>query len=96
MCRERIRKIVDLKAVGTLVKILESKLGTSQAKLCAATAIKQICVEESIRGKVILEGGLKACISSALNKSLEPNIRRQCGHVRNLTVKGVYLKIHLP
>ena len=45
MCRERIRKVVDLKAVSVLVKILESKLSTSQTKLYAATAIKQICVE---------------------------------------------------
>lgn len=81
MCRERIRKIVDVKAVAVLVKLLESKSSTSQTKLCAATAMKQICVEESVRGKVILEGGLKACISAALSKSLEPNTRRQCGHV---------------
>ena len=90
MCRERIRKIADLKAVGVLIKILESKLSTSQTKLCAATAMRQICVEESVRGKVILEGGLKACVSAALSKALEPSIRRQCGHVLNVASSASY------
>lgn len=71
-----------MKAVPLLVKILESKLSTSQTKLCCATALKQICVDESVRGKVILEGGLKVAILSALNKSFEPGVRRQCAHVR--------------
>lgn len=63
-----------------LYRILESYLSTSKTRLNAARAMKQITVDETVRGKVIADGGLKTCISLATNIKLEPEVRQYCSH----------------
>jgi hypothetical protein len=81
VCASRIKKVVEAKAIQVLVQALDSELSTSKTKLSAATAFKQICVEASVRGKFIVEGGLKCCLSIATDTSADPQVRRLCTHV---------------
>jgi hypothetical protein len=61
-------------------RLLESDLSTASTRLNAAKALLHICVEESVRGKVIVDGGLKTCITISTNTTLEPELRRYCCH----------------
>jgi hypothetical protein len=80
MCCSRIKKVVELRGVLQLIKALESSFSSTKTKHNAALAMKQICTEETVRGKVIAQGGLRATMSAASNKSLEPEVRRFCAH----------------
>jgi hypothetical protein len=53
-------------AVRFLVKYLAA--GSAQTREAAARALRQICVDVSVRGAVIQQGGLKACCSAACDE----------------------------
>ena len=44
---------------------------SKQTKECACRAIRQICVEDSIRGLIVQQGGLKACMTIATDEECE-------------------------
>jgi len=66
LCSRRIKRIVACDAVRFLVKFLSA--GSTQTREAAARALRQICVEVSVRGAVIQQGGLKACCSAACDE----------------------------
>ena len=63
LCSRRIKRIVACEATKCLVQFLNS--GSSQTKEAAARALRQICVEPSVRGALIQQGALKACCTAA-------------------------------
>lgn len=63
LCSRRIKRIVACDAIKFLVKFLSA--GSTQTKEAAARALRQICVEVSVRGAIIQQGALKACCSAA-------------------------------
>jgi hypothetical protein len=78
MCHLRIKRIVSTtsaagtKAIGggggvipLLCRFLAK--GSDQTVEAAARALRQICVEESVRGLIIQQGGLKACCQVAMD-----------------------------
>jgi hypothetical protein len=44
---------------------------SKQTKEAACRTLRQICVEESIRGLVVQQGGLKACVAIATDEDCE-------------------------
>jgi hypothetical protein len=44
---------------------------SKQTKEAACRTLRQMCVEESIRGLVVQQGGLKACVSIATDEECE-------------------------
>jgi hypothetical protein len=44
---------------------------SKQTKEAACRALRQICVEEGIRGLVVQQGGLKACVTIATDEDCE-------------------------
>ena len=63
LCSRRIKRIVACDAVRFLVKFLSA--GSAQTREAAARALRQMCVEVSVRGAIIQQGGLKACCTAA-------------------------------
>jgi hypothetical protein len=63
MCKLRIQKISSTNGIPLLVRLLSQ--ASSQTKETSARALKQICVDESSRGYMIQQGGLKACCIAA-------------------------------
>ncbi len=74
LCRARIKRVAQAGGFVCLVRLLT--FGSTQTRDCAARALRQMCVEESVRGSFIQQGGLKACSdlacapSSAESKSV--------------------------
>ncbi len=66
LCSRRIKRIVACDAIKFLVKFLTS--GSAQTKEAAARALRQICVEGSVRGAIIQQGALKACCAAACDE----------------------------
>ncbi len=58
-CRIRIKNIVQNGGFSCLVRLLT--FGSSQTRDYASRALRQMCVEESVRGLFIQQGALKAC-----------------------------------
>jgi len=58
-CRGRIKRIVQVGGFVCLLRLLT--YGSTQTQDAAARALRQMCVEESVRGLFIQQGALKAC-----------------------------------
>jgi len=58
-CRARIKRIVQVGGFVCLLRLLT--FGSAQTQDAAARALRQMCVEESVRGLFIQQGALKAC-----------------------------------
>lgn len=81
MCRQRISRICALGGIPAVVKWLMAcnsltmtrlmSHDSKQTKEAACRALRQICVEESIRGLVVQQGGLKACVTIATDEDCE-------------------------
>jgi hypothetical protein len=78
LCRLRIKRVVALNAIPALVRLLSQD--SKQTKEYAARALRQICVEESIRGQMGQQGGLKACTVVATDEDCDKSIRREAAH----------------
>lgn len=80
LCHRRIQKIVNAGGISVLAKLITN--ASNQAREAAARALRQICVDEKsgARGLMIQHGGLKACISVALEADCPKNIRIDCAH----------------
>lgn len=75
LCRVRIQRIIACDAIKFLVKYLLE--GSIQTRETAARTLRQICVEPSIRGSIIQQGGLKACCKIASTDcNIEPEIKK--------------------
>lgn len=48
---------------------------SKQTKEYACRALRQMCVEESIRGQVVQQGGLKACIAVVNDEEVEVRVQ---------------------
>lgn len=78
LCRLRIKRLVALDVIPALVRLLAQD--SKQTKEYAARTLRQICVEESVRGQMGQQGGLKACTLVATDEDCEKNIRREAAH----------------
>jgi hypothetical protein len=78
LCRLRIKRLVALNVIPALVRLLSQD--SKQTKEYAARALRQICVEESVRGQMGQQGGLKACTQVATDEECEKVIRREAAH----------------
>ena len=75
LCCQRIKRLVSCDAIKFLVKYLSE--GSAQTREAAARAMRQICVEPSIRGAVVQQGGLKLCCTIATSDpSTEPEVKK--------------------
>jgi len=79
LCHLRIKRLISNKETVPLLCRFVSK-GSPQTIEAAAKALKQVCVEESVRGIVIQQGGLKACCQVAMNESVARTSRREAAH----------------
>jgi hypothetical protein len=80
LLRRRIQVIVASNGLRVLINLLSNQATSAQTKEAAARALRQMCVEESIRGQFIQQGGLKACTTVAVEEETPKNIRRECAH----------------
>lgn len=78
LCRLRIKRLVSLNVIPALVRLLTQD--SKQTKEYAARTLRQICVEESVRGQMGQQGGLKACTAVATDEDCEKSIRREASH----------------
>jgi hypothetical protein len=78
LCRRRIQKLASHKVVPVLVSLLAN--GSARTKETAARALRQICVDESSRGLMIQQGGLKACCDATNDELNVKSIRLEAGH----------------
>ena len=78
LCRMRIKRIVALDAIPALVRLLSHE--SKQTKAFAARALRQICIEESVRGQMSQQGGLKSCSTVATDEDCEKETRREAAH----------------
>lgn len=78
LCRLRIKRLVTLNVIPALVRLLSQD--SKQTKEFAARTLRQICVEESVRGQMGQQGGLKACTVVATDEECEKIIRREAAH----------------
>ena len=78
LCRRRIQKLANHKVIPVLVNLLNN--GSAKTKETAARAFRQICVEESSRGFMVQQGGLKACCEAANDEFNTKSIRLEAGH----------------
>ena len=78
LVRRRIIKIVKSNGLPVLLNLL---LNTStQTKEAASRALRQMCVEDSIRGQFVQLGGLKSCTAIAVDEETPKPTRRECAH----------------
>jgi hypothetical protein len=70
-CRARIKRIVQIGCFPCLIRLLT--FGSAQTRECTARAMRQICVEETVRGLFIQQGALKACCTLAANPNVALN-----------------------
>ena len=92
LCRLRIQRVVAAGGIPCLSRLLS--FGSTQTRDTAARALRQICIEESVRGQFIQQGALRTCsdvISSEKSSSskddaketsglLSPEARRESAH----------------
>jgi hypothetical protein len=92
MCRNRIKTIVQAGGFSCLVRLFT--FGSEQTKEHTARALRQMCVEESVRGSFIQQGALKACCDAITQNTeknttvktestlavTKPNTRREAAH----------------
>lgn len=78
LCRLRIKRLVALDAIPALVRLMSQD--SKQTKEYAARTLRQLCVEESVRGQMGQQGGLKACTVVATDEECEKPIRREAAH----------------
>jgi len=78
LCRRRIQKLANHKVVPVLVSLLTN--GSAKTKETAARALRQICVDESSRGLMMQQGGLKACCDATNDELNMKSIRLEAGH----------------
>ena len=75
LCCQRIKRIVSCDAIKFLVKYLSE--GSALTREAAARAMRQMCVEPSIRGAVVQQGGLKACCTIATADTIsDPEVKK--------------------
>jgi len=79
LCNLRIKRLISNKETVPLLCRFVSK-GSPQTIEAATRALRQVCVEESVRGVVIQQGGLKACCQVAMNESVARASRREAAH----------------
>ncbi len=78
LVRRRIQRIVANNAIPFLLKLLVNS--SAQTVEATARALRQICVEESIRGLFVQLGGLKACTTVSVDDSIVKSTRRESSH----------------
>eukprot|EP01041_Mallomonas_annulata_P007218 gene7218-14717_t len=78
LCKLRIRCIVALDVIPALVKLMGGV--SKKTKSEAVRALRQICVEQSVRGMMVQQGGLKACCTLADDDTCETAVRREAAH----------------
>lgn len=78
LCRRRIQKLTSHKVIPVLVSLLNN--GSTKTKEMAAKAFRQICVDDSSRGLMIQQGGLKACCEATNDDLNSKAIRLEAGH----------------
>lgn len=95
LCKLRIKLCVDSGILKLLTLIINStlkslshsnsstpSLSVSSLALEQATkSLRQICVNENVRGSVIQQGAFHACLDLSLTTSIPANIRREAAHV---------------
>jgi len=77
-CRRRIQRIVALNGIPVLVRLLTH--GSDQTKEVAARTLRQICVDQSSRGLMIQQGGLKACCAASAESDNPKPLRLESAH----------------
>lgn len=78
LCRRRIQKLTSHKVIPVVANLLTN--GSSKTKETAARTLRQICVDESSRGLMIQQGGLKACCDVANDEGNNKTIRLEAAH----------------
>lgn len=99
LCKRRIKKIVQCGAVPVIVSMLKVDSGSSsQTKETAARALRQICVEESARGVVVQQGGLKVCCALVRDAESKKAAKLEAAHAVGkilVTTNPIILSEHL-
>ncbi|CAM9233984.1 unnamed protein product, partial [Ectocarpus fasciculatus] len=96
MCKRRIQKIAECGGLKALLRLLEH--ASTQTKLTAATALRQMNVEPAVRGLFIQQGGLKTCHDLVVNVDEDRAVRREAGHAMAkslVTTNPMMLSEHL-
>ena len=68
--------VVFIRQMVVIIRLMAHE--SKQTKEFACRALRQMCVEESIRGQVVQQGGLKACIAIAADEECEVGTMRSC------------------
>lgn len=68
--------VVIIRDIVVIIRLMAHE--SKQTKEFACRALRQMCVEESIRGQVVQQGGLKACIAIAADEECEVGTMHYC------------------
>jgi len=97
-CRLRIKKLVSLNLIPFIVKLAESKYASEETRKCCFVTMRQVAVEEIVRGPFIQQGGFTSCLEHA-NKEYEHSLtRREAAHAISkilVTTNPIMLSEHL-
>jgi hypothetical protein len=98
LCKRRIQAIVAAGGLRFLINLITNTTTSPQTKETGARALKQICVDESVRGQFIQQGGIRACCSCTADDAVPKSVRRECAHAISkalVTTNPTLLSEHL-